>query len=422
MNLPNFSLANLFKLFLTLLGITFLSNEFLHHFLKNYFHKAIASEKIKNDDFLNKTNFFKTTIQFDCDSKKFELNESCLLKLEQLDSYNLGQNDWCDKCFFYPNMTKPTKVYHHTFWHFDQFDYNNNQHKNRLRMINLNLMSYLATQNLCCTKFIFWKLINFPMQLEKLIREFFSYYINKDIIEIRTFSVEEFCQSGFFKRTICSGKPNYPGLNGHYLVAFSDMVRFAVLDKYPGIYTDGDTIYLKDMRFLWYINFAYRWSFLNSFNTAVIGFNKHLNPSLSELINSINKDSSTIGSLIAGFHPDSITRQVNSLNKFKTVFDYDSLLNLHSHFFDGAWLCNDGQIGKKFKSDICGFREFSSLVLTHTFEPWNFFKGAYADHLHYKETAIETNSYFFHFENYYLNFVNNLDTTFYKQFHNLTNT
>ena len=100
MNLPNFSLANLFKLFLTLLGITFLSNEFLHHFLKNYFHKAIASEKIKNDDFLNKTNFFKTTIQFDCDSKKFELNESCLLKLEQLDSYNLGQNDWCDKCFF----------------------------------------------------------------------------------------------------------------------------------------------------------------------------------------------------------------------------------------------------------------------------------------------------------------------------------
>ena len=136
MNLPNFSLANLFKIFLTLLGITFLSNEFLHHFLKNYFHKAIASEKIKNDDFLNKTNFFKTTIQFDCDSKKFELNQSCLLKLEQLDSYILDQKrtkeeaeakDWCEKCFVYPNMTKPTKVYHHTFWHFDQFDFNNNQ-------------------------------------------------------------------------------------------------------------------------------------------------------------------------------------------------------------------------------------------------------------------------------------------------------
>jgi mannosyltransferase OCH1-like enzyme len=43
-------------------------------------------------------------------------------------------------------------------------------------------------------------------------------------------------------------------------VSLSDFVRFFVLDQYQGVYTDGDVIYLKDMRLLWdFGNFAYRY-------------------------------------------------------------------------------------------------------------------------------------------------------------------
>jgi hypothetical protein len=423
MNLPSVNFVNFSKLFAALICITIVSNEILQYTLNKYSIYKIYYSEIRAKDFLNKTHLFKTTIQLDCDSKKLELNQSCLLKLEKFDTYLLNPkrkhfmpDDACQKCF---TSTKNSKVYYHTFWHYDQFDLNNGIHVNRFRMINLNLMSYLATQNIRCTRFILWKLTNFPIQLENSIKEVFDYYISMKIIEIRTFTVEEFCESGFFKTKICTNKPNYPSLSGRYLVALSDMVRFAVLDKYPGIYTDGDTIYLKDMRFLWYINFAYRWSYLSTYNTAVMGFNKYINPSISELLNSINTESSSIDSLIGSFHPDSVSRYVNRLNTFsKTIFDYDPLLALHSHFFDGAWLCNDGQMIRAQKSDVCLFHEFAIISnLTNNFEIEDFFKGAFADHLHYKEQNIETDSYFFHFERYFLNFIDNLNISFYKKYH-----
>jgi hypothetical protein len=424
MNLHTISLGNFSKLFAALICFTILSNKILQLTINKYSIYTFSNGGNEKIDFQNKTHLFKTTIQLDCDSKKLELNQSCLLKLEKFDTYLLNPkrkhfmpDDACEKCF---TSTKNSKVYYHTFWHYDQFDINNGIHVNRFRMINLNLMSYLATQNLCCTRFILWKLTNFPLQLENWIKEVFYYYIDMTIIEIRTFTVEEFCESGFFKTKICTNKPNYPSLSGRYLVALSDMVRFAVLDKYPGIYTDGDTIYLKDMRFLWYINFAYRWSYLSTYNTAVMGFNKYINPSISELLNSINTESSSIDSLISSFHPDSITRYVNKLNTFsKTIFDYDPLLALHSHFFDGAWLCNDLAMKRAKTSDVCRFQEFAVFNnLTKHFEIGDFFKGAYACHIHYISMGekIVTDSYFFHFERYFLNFIDNLNISFYKKY------
>jgi hypothetical protein len=150
-----------------------------------------------------------------------------------------------------------------------------------------------------------------------------------------------------------------------------------------------------------------------------MGFNKNINPSISELLNSINTESSSIDSLISGFHPDSISRYVNRLNtNSKTIFDYEPLLALHSHFFDGAWLCNDGQMIRAKKSDVCIFREFAIVSnLTNYFDIGDFFKGAYAYHLHYKEQNIEIDSYFFHFERYFLNFIDNLNVSFYMKYH-----
>ena len=219
-----------------------------------------------------------------------------------------------------------------------------------------------------------------------------------------------------FAENVCSIKDNNLILKNRNLVALSDLIRFAVLYKYPGIYTDGDTIYLKDMRFLWYVNFAYRWSHLNSYNTAVIGFNKDLNPSINNLLNVVIKNS-TIEGLIFGFHPQLVSTFIVSLNSLKTTFDFDLLLNLHLYFFDAAWLCHDGIMSRLKKSDVCKFLEFSNSVLTDQFDPIEFFKGAYAYHIHYKGNDITENSYFYYFEKYYLKFLGNLNDKFYEQYH-----
>src|SRR5256885_2028630 len=46
-------------------------------------------------------------------------------------------------------------------------------------------------------------------------------------------------------------------------VAFSDLVRFVVLNRYGGMYMDGDVLFLRDMRPLYHssIDFSYKWSF-----------------------------------------------------------------------------------------------------------------------------------------------------------------
>jgi WD repeat and SOF domain-containing protein 1 len=47
-----------------------------------------------------------------------------------------------------------------------------------------------------------------------------------------------------------------------------------ILNLYGGIYVDGDVLFLRDMSLFWTENFAYRWSQLETWNTAVLGLNK----------------------------------------------------------------------------------------------------------------------------------------------------
>ena len=294
----------------------------------------VTKTSINDENFKANLAEFKSIMKKDCYPKLNTKNrENCIKKLLYFDKYlinqkrkkRLDETEGCDKCLSISNEKKT--VYYHVFWQLAQHE------ANKIRMIKLNIMSYLATQNLCCSKFILWKLDEFPSLVYQDLNKTFSYYLNKNILEIKTFSIKEFCDSGFFKRGVCSSQTS---LNSKYLVALSDLVRFVVLDKYPGIYTDGDTIYLKDMRFLWYFNFAYRWSFLHTYNTAVLGINKLIDPSINKLYDLINKEDATIDSLINGFHPQVLGTTVSSLNN-QTIYNYDTLLPLHSHFFDGAW-------------------------------------------------------------------------------------
>jgi hypothetical protein len=174
-------------------------------------------------------------------------------------------------------------------------------------------------------------------------------------------------------------------------------------------------MYLKDMRFFWYFNFAYRWSFVEKrYNTAVMGFNKIIDSSISELINQISKNQSSVNELVAGFHPEPLSQTVSNLNKIKTIYDYKPLIPLHGHFFDGAWLCHDGCVPRISNVSVCKFNEFytKKFIDYENFRPENFFNGAYAYHIHFKESyKIDEFSYFAYFERFYYNFISNLNDT-----------
>ena len=353
---------------------------------------------------------FKNILQTNCHASVLTLNNSCLDKLDEFNkhlvSINLNKTQdeeiGCDKCFYeFNNLTsmyEKKTVYYHTFWQINGDD------KDRVRLLKLNTMSYLASQNLCCTKFILWKLDEFPDSVYKDFNHTFAYYIKNDMILIKTFKIGDFCQSGFFKHKVCSSSHS---LNSKYLVALSDLVRFAVLDQYGGIYTDGDTIYLKDMRFFWYMNFAYRWAYTHYLNTAVLGFNKRVEPSINEFLDYINRNETNLDSLISRFHPHTITSVVNSLNN-NNVYDYKSLLGLHWYFFDGAWCCNDGVENRLSPTQACVFIEFygNKLIEYEDFNPNEFFHGAFAYHIHYRrDSLINVDSYFSHFEKFYHKYI-----------------
>jgi len=59
-------------------------------------------------------------------------------------------------------------------------------------------------------------------------------------------------------------------------VILSDMARFVLCHRFGGVYLDADTIFLRDWEELWGWKgaFAYRWSRLEKYNTAVLRMNK----------------------------------------------------------------------------------------------------------------------------------------------------
>lgn len=106
----------------------------------------------------------------------------------------------------------------------------------------------------------------------------------------------------------------------------SDMARFVLVHSYGGIYLDADTIFLRDWEELWGWRgaFAYRWSRLPRYNTAVLKMNKN-----SALGAFIFKTALQNG---MDFHPMAIARYM------KDAHLTPLLLRLPDALFDSAWL------------------------------------------------------------------------------------
>lgn len=113
-------------------------------------------------------------------------------------------------------------------------------------------------------------------------------------------------------------------------VIISDMARFILCHRYGGIYLDADTILLRDWEELWGWKgaFAYRWSRMERYNTAVLKLNKEsaLGKFLFKTALKNNLD----------FHPMTITTYLEE------AYLRDLLLRLPDALFDSAWLNTEG--------------------------------------------------------------------------------
>ena len=109
-------------------------------------------------------------------------------------------------------------------------------------------------------------------------------------------------------------------------VVLSDMARFVLCHRFGGIYLDADTIFLRDWEELWGWKgaFAYRWSRLETYNTAVLHMNKG-----SALGSFLFKTALKNG---LDFHPMTVWKYADDAHL------EGLLLRLPDALFDAAWL------------------------------------------------------------------------------------
>lgn len=287
---------------------------------------------------------------------------------------------------------KTSSILYHTFWSVD-----NGDETHHFRVINLNVLSFLATQDLRKAKLIIWFLKPFK-NIRKFKIKFFK-YMHMNVIELRMLDLHDLCSRGVFnlKFKFC-----LKTLKSDSIVEFSDFVRFLVLYHYGGLYIDGDVLFLRDMKPFWQQNFVYRWSFTHNYNTAVMGINSKFNENIEKLYEYIIETSNNEMDLVQGFYPTNVKNAIFLLNGKRSIYNYTGLNVYHSVLFDPAWLCNDLEM-EKVKAKICKFADFYDLIV-NDFNIEEFFPGAFTHHLHLKNcgTCIVSNtSYFYHFEKHF---------------------
>ncbi|KZT05870.1 uncharacterized protein LAESUDRAFT_654694 [Laetiporus sulphureus 93-53] len=159
-------------------------------------------------------------------------------------------------------------------------------------------------------------------------------------------------------------------------VILSDMARFVLCHRFGGIYLDADTIFLRDWEELWGWRgaFAYRWSRLETYNTAVLHMNK----------------GSALGTFLfrtalknrLDFHPMTIAKYT------KDAYTEGLLLRLPDALFDSAWLNTEyWQRDRPPQPYLTEFRHFFEAPRDQSAAPAalgfdGFFKGAYSYHFH----------------------------------------
>jgi hypothetical protein len=134
--------------------------------LTNYTFKPQKSFLLKKFD--GNIEKFDQLVVKHCNVYQLNTTIECLKKLEEFDT---------KKVSFVFDDKKENYIYYHTFW---QPVSSKSYH---LRVMKLNILSYLATQNLIHTRLIIWSLKR--LSVENEIKEEFREFIKKGVIQFR---------------------------------------------------------------------------------------------------------------------------------------------------------------------------------------------------------------------------------------------
>ncbi|KAI5475054.1 glycosyltransferase family 32 protein [Pseudohyphozyma bogoriensis] len=175
-----------------------------------------------------------------------------------------------------------------------------------------------------------------------------------------------------FDRVGSSSKKDYDRLS----TVLSDIARFVLCHRFGGIYIDADTVFLRDWEELWGWTgaFAYRWSRLKLYNTAVLKMARG-----SALGSTIFKTAIANGN---DFHPMTVSRYM------KEARMEELLLRLPDALFDSAWLnVEDYQIDRPAFPKFHVFEDFFEPPKAIAASPQSlgfkgFFRGAFSYHFH----------------------------------------
>ncbi|KAF9025752.1 hypothetical protein BDZ89DRAFT_1135291 [Hymenopellis radicata] len=159
-------------------------------------------------------------------------------------------------------------------------------------------------------------------------------------------------------------------------VILSDMARFVLCHRFGGIYLDADTLFLRDWEELWGWTgaFAYRWSRLDKYNTAVLRMHKG-----SALGTFLFRTAMKNG---LDFHPMSISRYTADAHL------EGLLLRLPDALFDSAWLNTEYyQRDRPPQPYFTEFGDFFDTPVQNSAAPQalgfhGFFRGAFSYHFH----------------------------------------
>ncbi|KAJ7594629.1 hypothetical protein C8J56DRAFT_1122695 [Mycena floridula] len=159
-------------------------------------------------------------------------------------------------------------------------------------------------------------------------------------------------------------------------VVMSDVARFILCHRFGGIYLDADTIFLRDWEELWGWKgaFAYRWSYHDKYNTAVLRLRKGSALGTLLLRTALKND--------FDFHPMSVS------NYLRDARMEELLYRLPDALFDSAWLNMEGfQRERPPQPFFVGFEEFFTTQTVDSAGPHalgfdGFFQGAFSYHFH----------------------------------------
>ena len=155
---------------------------------------------------------FYVILKTSCNPKKLT-NVDCLNDLNSLEKEIGGKKSSLKQ--YHPSLecANKSKLLFHSFWSISSGLYSRRASEFSMRVLKLNVMSFLTTQNLHCSKFILWTLDSFPDKYREEIYTMFEKYITNDTIGIQIFNVEALCrlslwsQNGEFQKSgVCLNK------------------------------------------------------------------------------------------------------------------------------------------------------------------------------------------------------------------------